>query len=60
MCSAQRQLAAVQGEVVARLERLSRKLSKVADRCQGLGDRLLQLTARLTHAAPAGPSRMPR
>ncbi|XP_029832976.2 protein BANP isoform X1 [Ixodes scapularis] len=55
-----RQLAAVQGEVVARLERLSRKLSKVADRCQGLGDRLLQLTARLTHAAPAGPSRMPR
>ncbi|CAN7992101.1 unnamed protein product [Ixodes hexagonus] len=46
------QLAAVQSEVLARLERLSRKLTQVGDRCQGLGERLFQLTTRVTQGHP--------
>lgn len=51
------QLAAVQSEVVARLERLSHKLSQVGERCQGLADRLLQLTVPAGLPSRTAPSR---
>lgn len=53
------QLAAIQSEILARLECLSEKLDQVGARCRGLGDKMLQVTGKVRASGMSSRSTLP-